>query len=621
MLFKNANWQLQFKQRVGISGANGVGKSSLLALILGDLSADSGSVSVNNNAVIAHVKQETPAVERQALDYVIDGDSNLRQIESELEKEHPPQLASHYLSEYEIADGYSAKARAAQLLAGLGFSDAQFELPVASFSGGWRMRLNLAQALMCPSNLLLLDEPTNHLDLNAIIWLENYLLRYQGSLLLVSHDRDFLDKTCNHILHIQQQQLTAYRGNYSQFEQVALQKMQQALKNSAKIAQKRAHMEQFVQKFRAKASKAKQAQSRLKALSKLPDQILLQQQQGFDFEFAANLAHAKHLLNISAADFGYSNNSETNLVIENLDFNLNAGDRIGLLGKNGAGKSTFIKTLCGEIPLLAGSCHWHQNSQVAYFAQHQLEQLDARQTPFSYLKAQSELKEPQIYNHLGFFGFDHAHSTTLIEHLSGGEKARLVLAQIVLKKPNVLLLDEPTNHLDLEMRQSLIAALQTFDGAIIVIAHDRFLLGSICEQFYILKDKQLAEYDGDLDDYSKLLQQQSTAEKTAETADKAHSKKAQRQQQAAHRKILQPFLKELKAAEQELERASQTNSELQQKLADSSLYTDPEQQHELQQLLEQQTSAKQQLLQAEQNWLKAQTIVEEKEQQLNNPAQ
>jgi len=503
-LLEGASMTVHPGHRVGIVGPNGSGKSSLFALLRGEIHQDAGTVDLPPRWTIAHVAQETPAVERAALDFVLDGDVELREVEAALAREEREHAADgHALAElhhrYEEIGGYAARARASELLAGLGVADARHADPVASFSGGWRMRLNLAQALAARSDLLLLDEPTNHLDLDAVLWLEDWLKRYTGTLLLVTHDRDFLDAVAQSIVHVDGDKLRTYTGNYSSFERERAAHL--ALQQSAFAKQQRQieHLQSFVDRFRAKATKAKQAQSRLRTLERMERIAPAHVDSPFEFVFAPSGTHARQLVRLEHATLRYGNAPP---VLGALELSILAGDRIGLLGPNGAGKSTLVKALAGELALAHGTRHVAQNLVIGYFAQHQLEQLDPEASPMLHLaRLDPGAREQELRNFLGGFDFRGDMVEAPVARFSGGEKARLVLALIVRRRPQLLILDEPTNHLDIEMREALAEALQDFDGALVVVAHDRHLLSATTDTLLLVNGGRVAPFDGDLDDY------------------------------------------------------------------------------------------------------------------------
>lgn len=565
--------------KVGLTGANGTGKSSLFALIRGELAPDSGSFEMPSGWVTAHVEQETRATDAAAIDYVMDGDSELRQIQHQLaEAEHADDgLEQGRLhAQLETIDGYTATSRAARLMHGLGFRAHQEHLPVRDFSGGWRMRLNLAKALMCRSDLLLLDEPTNHLDIDAVLWLEDWLADYPGTLLLISHDRDFLDRVVGHIAHIEQLALTLYSGNYSDFERQRAERLSQQASARAKQERERAHMQSFVDRFRAKATKAKQAQSRLKQLERMQLIAPAHIDTPFHFSFRQPEKLPDPLVMLDKVTVGYNGMP----VLKALDLRLSPGDRVGLLGVNGAGKSTLVKALVGELTPMQGEREANPALAVGYFAQHQLEQLDGAAGALLHLqRLDSRLTEQQARNLLGGFGFSGDQVVSPVGNFSGGEKARLVLAMIVHQRPNLLLLDEPTNHLDIDMRQALAVAMQDFEGAILVVSHDRHLLTTVCDNWLLVSDGRVQGFDGDLDDYRRWLKerpdiggngwQQSTAPASGE---RAADRKQQKRDQAEQRRKLQPLKKELRKLEKELDQLSTRQQQMEAELADPALY-------------------------------------------------
>ena len=505
VLLKDAQLAVHAGHKVGIVGPNGCGKSSLFAALRGELVVDGGSIEIPPRWTLAWVAQETPAVAAPAIEFVLDGDAELRTLERELAAAAlAHDLADHaelaeMQSRFEAIGGYRARARAAALLAGLGFDEAAQSRPVATFSGGWRMRLNLARALMCRSDLLLLDEPTNHLDLDAVLWLEDWLRRYPGTLLLITHDRDFLDAVAGTIVHFDAGSLVAYRGNYTQFERERAARLALQQANYAKQQRQIAHLRAYVDRFRAKATHARQAQSRIRTLERMELIAPAHVDSPFEFSFEPTGVHARQLVRLEAASLGYPGAPP---VLAGIDWAVLAGARVGLLGANGAGKSTLLKSLAGTLPLLAGTRHAAQALRLGYFAQHQVEQLVGEDSPLIHLRRIApDAREQELRDYLGGFDFRGDQATAPVARLSGGEKARLALALIVRERPNLLLLDEPTNHLDLEMREALTEALQDYDGALIVVAHDRHLLRATADELWWIVDGRLAPFDGDLDDY------------------------------------------------------------------------------------------------------------------------
>jgi len=518
-LLEGVDLTLNPGDKIGLIGANGAGKSSLFGMLRGEIHADQGEIDFPAKWRMAYVAQETPPLDRAALDYAIDGDVTLRKLEAELARlEHEPDTHENGIAIGNIysaladADAYTVQSRGEQLLLGLGFSLEQMQQPIVSFSGGWRMRLNLAQALMCPSELLLLDEPTNHLDLDAIIWLEDWLKRYAGTLIIISHDRDFLDEIVNVVVHIDERKLKRYSGNYSSFERQRAAQMILAAGAMAKQERQRAHLESFVNRFKAQASKARQAQSRMKALAKMEEMAPLRAAAEFSFEFREPLSAPNPLLVMEDVNAGYHILDEhgdkvaDKVIVHDIKFSLQIGQRIGLLGVNGAGKSTLIKTIAGELDPLTGTATIGKGLSIGYFAQHQVEMLRHDESPLWHLaKIAPTVREQELRNFLGGFNFPGTMVTSPIRPFSGGEKARLALALIVWQRPNLLLLDEPTNHLDLETREALTMALAQFEGTLVVVSHDRHLLRATTDQFIIVADGRLQPFDGDLDDYKDWL--------------------------------------------------------------------------------------------------------------------
>ncbi|PWI33686.1 ABC transporter ATP-binding protein [Vibrio albus] len=617
-LLEQASATIHPGDKVGLVGKNGCGKSTLFALIKDELSIDAGSFSCPAQWEMAWVAQETPALERAALEYVIDGDREYRRLEDELteaEQADNGTLAAELHGKIDTIGGYTIRARAAELLDGLGFSQEQMSWSLTQFSGGWRMRLNLAQALLCRSDLLLLDEPTNHLDLDAVMWLERWLQNYPGTLILISHDRDFLDPIVNRIIHVENQQLNEYTGNYSSFEDQRAQKLvlQQAMYQ--KQQKKMSHMQSYIDRFRYKASKARQAQSRIKALERMEKVLPAQFDNPFSFEFREPAALPNPILMMDEVSAGYGDN----LILEQIRLNLVPGSRIGLLGRNGAGKSTLIKLLSGELKQAGGELTYSQGVKIGYFAQHQLETLHPEETPLQHMmQIAPDKTELELRNYLGSFGFQGDKALEKVAPFSGGEKARLVLALIVWQKPNLLLLDEPTNHLDLDMRQALTLALQTFEGAMVIVSHDRYLLRATTDDLYLVHDRQVAPFNGDLNDYYKWLTEQNKAEKreaqpereAKDTANSAAGRKEQKRREAEFRKQTAPLRKNLEKLEKRMDKLGETLAQAEEQLADTDLYQ-AENKTRLNEVMALQASTKSELEEVEMEWMDAQETLEQ----------
>ena len=559
--------------KVGLVGANGGGKSSLFAAIRHELLPDAGSIDLPASWTIAHVTQETPPVDRSAIEFVLDGDAELREIEAGLASADADGAALAELHHrYEIVGGYGARARAATLLAGLGFEEARHADPVASFSGGWRMRLNLAQALQSRSDLLLLDEPTNHLDLDAVLWLEDWLGRYPGTLLLITHDRDFLDGVVGSIVHIDNRKLVSYTGNYAQFELMRAQQLALQQATYAKQQRQIAHLQSFVDRFRAKATKAKQAQSRLRAIERMELIAAAHVDSPFEFAFAPAASAARQLVLLERAALGYEGRAP---VLPRLDFGILAGDRIGLLGPNGAGKSTLLKAIGGTLAPLAGTRHTAQTLRVGYFAQHQVEQLRLEHSPLWHLRRlEPDTREQEHRDFLGGFDFRGDMASAAVGNFSGGEKARLTLALIVRQKPNLLLLDEPTNHLDIEMREALTEALQDYDGALVVVAHDRHLLRATTDALWIVADGNVAPFDGDLDDYRDWVLNQRRRERDITPDERKARKREEAQARQRLSETRKPLLARQASIEREMATLTQEKDALDAWLASEAAYTE-----------------------------------------------
>ena len=620
ILLQNASMLVHAGQRVGVIGANGCGKSSIFSLLLGELTVDAGEVYLPKQLRVAHMAQEVADSHQTALDYVLDGDDELRATERAIrdaEQKHENMALATAYGHLDAIDGHTAPSRAQQLLNGLGFSNDDAQADVKSFSGGWRIRLNLAQALMCPSDVLLLDEPTNHLDLDATFWLEQWLLRYRGTIVLISHDRDFLDSVCTNIAHVEQQDINYYRGNYSAYEIQRADRLAQQQAVYEKQQVQRAQMQKFVDRFRAKATKAKQAQSRLKALSRMEDLSPAHIDSPFNFRFTAAPKESSQLMNFKAASMGYSGS----VVLKNVNLGILAGSRIGLLGPNGAGKSTLIKSMVGELALIAGEKTEGANLQVGYFAQHQLEALDLDASPVLHLQRLTpQATEQSIRRFLGGFNFHGDMATGPIGHFSGGEKARLALALVVWQKPNFLVMDEPTNHLDLDMRYALTVALQSFTGALLLVSHDRHLIRNTVDQFLLVADHQVAAFDGDLDDYQRWLSK-SQNEKSADSSDVKNTgkkvrldKKEQRRQAAERRALIRPLVKNIEKAEKGISTIQKSIDDIESKLLDESLYEETNKEA-LQALVLEQGQLKTKAQSLEKSWLEMNEQLEEHQAQ------
>jgi ATP-binding cassette subfamily F protein 3 len=620
LLIENAELLVHAGHRVGLVGRNGCGKTSLFELIRGELETDAGAVFLTPKTVIAHVAQELPDSDRTALDFVIDGDAELRELQAALvrleahhENANDHQALADLHGRMEVIDGYAAEARAGRLLHGLGFPAEVVRNPVASFSGGWRVRLALARALMCRSDLLLLDEPTNHLDLPAILWLEQWLKGYPGMLMVISHDRDFMDTVCTHIAHIEQQKLCFYTGNYSEFE--ARRAEQLALRQAMYEKQQKEiqEIQRFIDRFRAKATKARQAQSRVKMLERMTTIAPAHADSPFHFKFLEPKRRPQHLLQMEQLAVGYASP-----ILSGLRLNISAGARIGLLGINGAGKSTLVKALATGDTVLAGTRTLHKDAVIGYFAQHQLELLDPDASVMQHLMRQSpNLTEQEARNFLGGFDFRDERVFEPVQPFSGGEKARLVLALIVQQRPNLLLLDEPTNHLDLEMRYALTLALQEYSGALVVISHDRHLLRSVCDDLMLVHDGRCEPFDNDLDYYARWVagDTRKPVSAQAQTSVVAGDRKARRRDDAARRQRIKPYTDRVSALEKQVARGRKNLDAIEVQLADPALYESGGK-DELQGLLLDRARAKAQLAELEDECLAAMEALEQAEQLL-----
>lgn len=611
VLFQDASFTLNRGERVGITGRNGTGKSSLFELILGRIQSDQGDLHLPPGLAIAHVAQETPALATSALDYVLDGDPELRQVEAELieaERMEDGLRVSHLHERLAVIQGYDARARAAKLLNGLGFAAEEMSRSVSSFSGGWRVRLNVAQALMCRSDLLLLDEPTNHLDLDAVIWLQDWLSSYPGTLLLVSHDRDFLDDLSTQILNIEHGRITLSSGNYSAFEvrrSELLSQLQAAHARQQRDIQK---IQGFVDRFRAKATKAKQVQSRIKALERMQIISLAQADSNLEFAFSPPEKAPSPLIKLEEASAGYGQKH----ILAGVSLSVQPGDRIGLLGPNGAGKSTLVKLLSGVIKPATGIRLEAQDLRIGYFAQHQLEQLRPDESPLWHMKQlDPKATEKELRGFLGGFSFQGDRALEPIAPLSGGEKSRLVLALLIYQRPNLLLLDEPTNHLDLETRDALTLALQDYEGALILVSHDRFLLRTVADDFFIIADGSVSPFDGDLDDYRGWLSaRRAKVHGTSQGLPSAPAnRKQQRQDEAERRRRQKSLANQIEKAEAAMQRALDARQGIEDQLAASALYEDSGRQA-LDRLLGERARIEAEIETAESRWLEASEAME-----------
>ena len=606
-------------QKVGVIGPNGSGKTSLFALLLGELLADGGDVSLPAAWVIAHVAQEAAGVSMPTIDYVLDGDRELRAIERDMATETAQHAADPHASgerlaelhhRFEQVDGYSARSRAAALLSGLGFPTARHGDPVASFSGGWRMRLNLAQALMTRSDLLLLDEPTNHLDLDAVLWLEDWLKRYSGTLLLITHDRDFLDAVATRIVHFENGKLNVYGGNYSAFEREHAQALALQQASYAKQQKQIAHMHAYIDRFRAKASKAKQAQSRIKALERMELIAAAHVDSPFTFTLKAAKIEARQLLRLEHADLGYGGRP----ILTDVDWPLLAGERIGLLGPNGAGKSTLLRAIAGDLIPLQGARLAAQGLRIGYFAQHQVEQLRLTETAlWHFQKLEPGTRDQELRDYLGGFDFRGDRVLAPVSEFSGGEKARLTLALLARQKPNLLLLDEPTNHLDIEMREALTEALQDYEGALIVVAHDRHLLRATADELWLVDAGAVRRFDGDLDDYRDWVLGRKSPTEAAPGSAPTGDRRAQKRVEAEARQRLsdqrKPLQQKLDRIEKELEALTAEKRELDVWLAAPEAYLD-ENKERLKTTLARHGDIGWQLARMETQWLEANEALE-----------
>ena len=626
LLLENVELDVFPGQRLGLTGANGSGKSSLFSVIAGRLEADQGNVSLPRGTLIAEVLQETPESSRAAIDYVVDGDKSYRSLEIKIAQaeldDNGAELASLH-SQMEAIDGFRVSARAGQLLHGLGFTATEQSQSVDTFSGGWRMRLNLATALMTRADLLLLDEPTNHLDLDAMVWLEQWLASYEGIVLVISHDREFLDRAVTRIAHIENHTIQVYEGNYSLAERRRAESIEIQYKQHLRQQKQVRHMRSYIDRFRYKASKAKQAQSRIKALERMEIVSPVQQKNAFVFEFETPDHSPHQLIDLKGINAGYKEP-----VLSNVKFRLSDGDRIGLLGRNGTGKTTLMKTLAAELPPLQGTYTGDSKLRIGYFAQQQLELLNPQWSPLDHLADLSQNQtERSLRTFLGRFGFSGDAATEPVAVRSGGERARLVLALIVYRKPNLLLLDEPTNHLDIQMRESISFALQSYSGCLVVVAHDRHLLRLVTDELWLIDDGSLRRFEGDLDDYVVWLRQrqkgtgkviephagkQNKEGKNIGTKDepKDRRSKSTRQEKAKQRAKVKPFRDNLNRIEKEIDKATEARLRLDQELANPEIYNEANKDH-LRELLFDQARNAQLHQELESRWLEVSELLEQ----------
>jgi ATP-binding cassette subfamily F protein 3 len=646
-LIENVSLDIFAGQKVAIIGRNGCGKSSLFAMLLGQLAPDAGAYMLPKDWQIISVAQTIGDTDKNALEYVVAGDAQLQVLKiqlAEAEVSGDGNLIAVLHDQLEQAGAYDIEARAATILAGLGFTEEKLNHSVSAFSGGWQMRLNLARALLCPSDLLLLDEPTNHLDLDAVIWLENWLSQYSGTLLLISHDKAFIDNCATQIISFENQTLLSYTGGYSSYEKQKALRIKLAVSEYEKQQKKREHLMSFITRFKAKASKAKQAQSRVKQLEKMEDVLLVQQSSGFSFEFRRPNKLPNPLIKMENIQVGY----EHNIILKKVHLNLVPGSRIGLLGKNGAGKSTLIKLMSGKLSALSGEYLCSAGLHIGYFAQHQVDALDMQSTPFMHIQRMDmKMTEQAVRDYLGGFGFHGDEAVGKVAPMSGGEKARLVLAILVFQKPNLLLLDEPTNHLDIEMRGALNFALQSFEGAIVLVSHDRYLLTSVCDDFYLVDDGKVSPFDGDLDDYRKWMLSAQTSAKNLSGA-RLDSKRAEQIQgypnlnneqnengqrialdrkdikrlEAQFRQQTKPYTDAVKTQERRMADLTEKKTKIETTMSDTSLYEAQNKAH-LNTLIVQQTQINNDLDEAEMQWLEALELLEQAKKtfdaQVNGP--
>jgi ATP-binding cassette subfamily F protein 3 len=613
ILLSGANITIQPGQRLALIGANGCGKSSLFALLLGELGADQGEITGMEKLRLAHMAQEVHATDAPAGEYVLRGDQHLAALRDRLAQAESAEdfsAAAIIHNELEAVDGYSAERRVERLLLVLGFAEGATARPVSDFSGGWRIRLNLARALMTPSDVLLLDEPTNHLDLDATLWLQQWLQQYPGTLVMISHDRDFIDATCQRIIHIEHRQLNGYPGHYTAFELQRAERLANQQANYEKQQRRVSEIEDFVRRFRYKATKAKQAQSRLKDLERMHQLAPAPIDSPGDFSFVPPARSSDPLLILDRASLGYGDNE----ILSGVNLQLRPGSRYGLLGKNGAGKSTLLKSLIGELPLLGGDRTPGEHCHIGYFDQQQLESLDIEASAALHLQRLSpDVREQEILNFLGGFNFRGDSATGPIAPFSGGEKARLALAMVVWQRPNLLVLDEPTNHLDLDMRHAMEVALQAYEGAVLLVSHDRHMLRNTVEELLLVHDGKVDEYREDLDDYEQWIlsgyrESAGTGDKSIVTA--ADTRREKRQEAAAQRAAIRPLIKAIQKTEKQMADVDKELEGIQQRLGDSELY-DSERKSELAELLKLEGALKVRAEELEEAWFEQQHSLEE----------
>ena len=627
VLFQKASMQLHPGWKIGLTGVNGAGKSTLFSALLGGMESDSGSLTRPAVWTVAHMAQEIKALDMKAIDFVLSGDEEFWEIQHKLD--NPDVLTdeelAHLYGRFDEINGYSAPSKASQLMAGLGFFEHQSELHVSSFSGGWRMRLNLARTLMSRSDLLLLDEPTNHLDLDAILWLEDWLKAYEGTLVLISHDRDFLDAVTDHILHIENQELILYTGNYSTFERTRSERLAQQQQAFEKQLETRAHLQKYIDRFKAQATRAKQAQSRIKQLERMQELSAAHVDTPFTFSFREPSKMSSPLLELENADIGYGDK----LIVTNVNLQITPTSRIGLLGMNGAGKSTVIKSLVGDLQLLQGDRKDSELLNIGYFAQHQMDALDGNASPMLQLAriADRKVSDASLRSFLGSFGFSGERMDTPSESFSGGERARLALALIVWQRPNVLILDEPTNHLDLDMRHALTMALTDFEGAVVLVSHERQLVASVCDELILVHGGESREFDGDLVSYADWLRQARLdmiknggkqpappvkSKVEVQPSISKLDKEGQRKEMARRREAARPIRKNIEKNEAQVAKLQSRLAEIEGLLSDTAIY-EANRKDDLLKLMNEQTELKAQLAIIEEQVLELMMELEELE--------